>query len=70
MKLNGAALNVNKLCVTSRKTAFPKDNKIENAENEYPEKLTKTAEYIQFRTQRCRKYTFREKKIKIKVVQN
>ncbi len=25
MKLNGAALNVNKPCVTSRKTAFPKD---------------------------------------------
>ncbi len=25
MELNGAALNVNKLCVTSRKTAFPKD---------------------------------------------
>ncbi len=25
MELNGAALNVNKLRVTSRKTAFPKD---------------------------------------------
>ncbi len=25
MELNGAALNVNKPCVTSRKTAFPKD---------------------------------------------
>ncbi len=39
MELNGAALNVNKPCVTLRKTAFPKDNKVENAENEYPEKL-------------------------------
>ncbi len=36
MELNGAALNVNKPCVTSQKTAFPKDNKVEN---EYPEKL-------------------------------
>ncbi len=25
MELNGAALNINKPCVTSRKTAFPKD---------------------------------------------
>ncbi len=25
MKLNGAALNVNKPCVTPQKTAFPKD---------------------------------------------
>ncbi len=38
MELNGAALNVNKPCVTSLKTAFLKDNKVENAENEYPEK--------------------------------
>ncbi len=39
MELNGAALNVNKPCVTSQKTAFPKDNKVEYAENEYPKKL-------------------------------
>ncbi len=40
MELNGAALNVNKPYVTSRKTAFQKDNKVENAENEqYHEKL-------------------------------
>ncbi len=25
MELNGAALNVNKPCMTSQKTAFPKD---------------------------------------------
>ncbi len=25
MELNGAVLNVNKLCVTSQETAFPKD---------------------------------------------
>ncbi len=36
MELNGAALNVNKPHVTSRKTAFLKDNKVEN---EYPAKL-------------------------------
>ncbi len=27
MQFNGAALNVNKQCVTSQKTVFPKDNK-------------------------------------------
>ncbi len=30
MELNGAALNVNKPCVTSRKTAFLKDKEVEN----------------------------------------
>ncbi len=36
MELNGTALNVNKPCVNLRKTAFLKDNKVEN---EYFEKL-------------------------------
>ncbi len=38
-ELNRAALNVNKPCVTPQKTACLKDNKVENAENEYAEKL-------------------------------
>ncbi len=36
MELNEAALNVNKPYVTLQKTAFPKDNKVENAENGTP----------------------------------
>ncbi len=37
MELNGAVLNVNIPCVTSRKTAFREDNK---DENEYRDNVT------------------------------
>ncbi len=37
MELNGATLNVNKPCITAQKTAFRKDNKVEN---EYRDKVT------------------------------
>ncbi len=33
MELSGAALNVNKPCVTSRKTAFPKDKERKKMKN-------------------------------------
>ncbi len=33
MELNGAAWNVNKPCVTSRKTAFPKDKQRQKIKN-------------------------------------